>query len=145
MRLTHIRLLVKDFDACFRFYRDVMSFEVLWGEEGSGYADFHAGANVHLALFGRQAMAKAIGAADVPLEANCQDRAMLIFEVNDLEATVAQLKAKGAQFVTGIEDHPGWGIRTAHLRDPDGTLIELNSPLPKEEWSKELREASRRY
>lgn len=25
---------------------------------------------------------------------------------------------------------PDWGIRTAHLRDPDGNLIEINQPLP---------------
>ena len=43
MELTHIRLLVKDFDACFRFYRDVMGFRALWGDEGSGYANFEVG------------------------------------------------------------------------------------------------------
>ena len=34
MKLTHVRLLVNDFDACFRFYRDVMGFQVQWGDEG---------------------------------------------------------------------------------------------------------------
>lgn len=29
------------------------------------------------------------------------------------------------EFVRG----PDWGIRTAHLRDPDGHLIELDAPL----------------
>ncbi|MCL4490146.1 MAG: VOC family protein [Chloroflexi bacterium] len=43
MRLTHVRLLVADFDACFRFYRDAIGFQVLWGKEGGGYADFQAG------------------------------------------------------------------------------------------------------
>ncbi|MEW6580997.1 MAG: hypothetical protein AB1435_17640 [Chloroflexota bacterium] len=36
-------------------------------------------------------------------------------------------------------------IRTAHLRDPDGTLIEINCPLPQEEWAEGLREESRKY
>jgi hypothetical protein len=40
MKLTRIRLLADDSDACFRFHRGVMGFRALWGEEGSGYACF---------------------------------------------------------------------------------------------------------
>ncbi len=145
MKLTHVRLLVVNFEACFRFYRDVMGFEASWGDETSGYADFEVGEGTALALFGRQAMADVVGMGGTPLEAECQDRAMLIFGVDDLEAAVARLKAKGATFVRDIEDHPDWGIRTAHLRDPEGTLIEINSPLPQEEWAEGLREESRKY
>jgi catechol-2,3-dioxygenase len=36
--------------------------------------------------------------------------------------------------------HPEWGIRTAYLRDPDGNLIEINSQIPHEEWTEELKE-----
>jgi catechol 2,3-dioxygenase-like lactoylglutathione lyase family enzyme len=38
MRLTHIRLLVADYLACFRFYRDVMGLAVAWGDENGPYA-----------------------------------------------------------------------------------------------------------
>ena len=31
MKLTHVRLLVTDFPACFRFYRDVMGLTATWG------------------------------------------------------------------------------------------------------------------
>lgn len=139
MKLTHVRLLVVDLDACFRFYRDVMGFEVLWGREGGGYAVFEVEGGVFLALFPRQEMAEAVGAAEAAVEVECQDRAMLIFGVEDVGATVAGLRARGAEFVGGVEDHPDWGIRTAHLRDPAGTLIELNSPLAQEEWTEDLR------
>jgi catechol 2,3-dioxygenase-like lactoylglutathione lyase family enzyme len=30
-------------------------------------------------------------------------------------------------------DRPEWGIRTAHFRDPDGNLIEINQPLKETE------------
>ena len=40
MKLTHVRLLVNDFDVCFRFYRDVMGFHVQWGAEGGGLRGF---------------------------------------------------------------------------------------------------------
>ena len=145
MELTHIRLLVKDFDACFRFYRDVMGFRVLWGEEGSGYANFEVSAGARLALFGRREMAETVGMDELPEEAACQDRAMLIFGTEDLDGAVAGLRARGAEIVVDAADYPGWGIRAAYLRDPDGTLIELNSPLAREEWSAELLEESERY
>jgi catechol 2,3-dioxygenase-like lactoylglutathione lyase family enzyme len=62
-QFTHVRLLVADFPACFRFYRDVLGLEVGWGDENDGYADFKTGQTT-IALFGRQEMAEAIGAAD---------------------------------------------------------------------------------
>jgi hypothetical protein len=27
------------------------------------------------------------------------------------------------------QDRPEWGIRVAHVRDPDGTLVEVNEPI----------------
>ena len=145
MNLTHVRVLVTEFDACLRFYRDVLGLELAWGEEGGGYASSRAGDGSLLALFGRQTTATAIGHADAPVEAAGQDRAMLIFEVPDLEAAVARLKDKGAAFLPDIQDQPDWGIRTVFLRDPDGTLMELNCPLPKESWSDHLRQADNHY
>jgi catechol 2,3-dioxygenase-like lactoylglutathione lyase family enzyme len=146
MKLTHVRLLVTDFDACFRFYRDVMGFAVQWGAEGANYADFRAprgGAMV--ALFSRQAMAETLGEASPPCDRSCQDRFMLVFEAADLDSTVAALKARGAQFLLEVTERPDWGIRAAHLRDPEGNLIELNSPLPQEQWTDELSDEAQRY
>ena len=145
MKLTHVRLLVNDFNTCFRFYRDVMGFQVQWGAEGSGYADFRGRGEAMVALFSRQAMAKTLGTDDLPCDAPCQDRAMLIFEAADLDSTVAALKARGAHFVADVQERPDWGIRAAYLRDPEGTLIELNSPLPQEQWSDELADEAQRF
>ena len=145
MRMDYVRLLVTNFDACFRFYRDVMGFKVTWGEEGNTYGSFSVGEGTALALFRRQAMAKIIGTTDLPVDAVSQDRIMLIFGVENLDATVKKLREQGAQFVTEPEDQPNWGIRTAHLRDPDGNLIEINSPMPTTEWSEELRKEASKF
>jgi lactoylglutathione lyase len=146
VQLTHIRLLVSDYDACFRFYRDVMGFEVLWGAEGEGYADFKAGdGRTALALFERQAMAETLGTLHLPAGAGGQDRLSLIFGVENLDATAQQLQQKGVEFVVGPTDHPDWGIKTAHFRDPDGNLIEINSPIPHSEWTEELKQEGERY
>jgi len=125
LKFTHVRLLVRDFRACYRFYRDVMGFPVTWGTEDERYADFAAG-EVMLALFDRAAMAEAVGAASKPLHAEMQDAACLIFEVEDVDSAFAELVRRGAEPVAAPIDHPDWGIRTAHLRDPDGNLIEIN-------------------
>jgi len=128
LRLTHVRLLVKDFAACFRFYRDVLGFEVLWGEEEGRYADFRAGDAI-VALYKRGLMAEAVGEAEKPSEAEAQDRAALIFAVEDVDATYESLKMKGVTFVAEPMDRPDWGIRAAHFRDPDGNLLEINRDL----------------
>jgi len=145
MRLDYVRLLVTKFDDCFRFYRDVMGFKVTWGEEGGRYGSFSLGEGTGLALFQRQAMAETLGTINLPVKAESQDQMVLVFGVKDLSTTAKKLQERGARFITEPEDHPEWGIRTAHLRDPDGNLIEINSPMQTSEWSEELREEASRF
>ncbi len=124
MKFTHIRLLVKNYTTCFRFYRDVMAFEVVWGDETSGYADFRAGEGPLIAVNDREVMADIVGASTYNA-----DNAVLIFCVDDLERSVQTLKGRGANFVAEVQERPAWGVRTAHLRDPALNLLELNTPL----------------
>jgi predicted enzyme related to lactoylglutathione lyase/ADP-ribose pyrophosphatase YjhB (NUDIX family) len=128
-KLTHVRLLVvSDFGDCFRFYHDVMGFEAMFGDESGPYADFDAH-SIKLALFKRDLMAQAIGAPNLSPRQMLQDTAALVFEVVDVESAMNQLEKRGAVFLTEPTDRPDWGIRTVHLRDPDGNLIELNEEL----------------
>lgn len=122
----HTRLLIKDYQACFLFYRDTMGFEVTWDD--GDYASFQDG-DLRMAIFKRQMMAEAIGNIDKPNDANCQDKIALIFEVADVDEYHHQLQEKGVQFVKAPLDYPSWGIRAAYFRDPDGNLIEINSGL----------------
>ncbi len=66
---------------------------------------------------------------------------MLIVQVEDVDAAVRELHARGAEDISAPQDHPGWGIRSAYLRDPDGHLIVLYNDMPRGEWSAELLEA----
>ena len=125
-RLTFTRLLVDAYRECFRFYRDVMELEPTFGDEESGYADFRTG-DVTLALFDRKEMRQAILENEGGPRAS--DRVALIFGVEDVDESAAELEGRGARRVYGATDHPEWGIRTAHFRDPDGNLIEINTPL----------------
>ena len=143
--MISVRLLVSDFDACFRFYRDVMQFPVTWGAEGEGYADFFVGTETGLSLFDQREMSATVGTLSLPSKPDGQDSTVIIFQVDDVDATVEQLQQRGANILVGPTSHPEWGIRTADLRDPDGNLIEINSPIPQEEWTQELQEEGQKY
>jgi lactoylglutathione lyase len=127
-KLTFVRLLVDDYRACFRFYRDVMGFPVTFGDEEGAYADFDAGADLSLALFVRQYQTDHVGA---PAAAS-GDKVAIIFEVEDVDAAIEELRGRGAPVSAEPADRADWGSRVGYVRDPDGTLIELNQPLPQE-------------
>jgi lactoylglutathione lyase len=130
--LTHVRLLVRDFRSCYRFYRDVLGMNATFGTEDDGYADFAAGPvgaeadGVALALFDAAEMAAALGTPMVPVAG---DRTCLVLRVDDVDRAAAEVTARGAVLVAPPTDHAEWGIRTAHLRDPDGNLVELHHDL----------------
>ena len=147
MVLGHPRLLVLHFAECFRFYRDVMGFQVTWGNEHDSYAAFsdREGQETTLALFRREGMAEVVGTADLPVDAVCQDRVALIVEVEDVDGVFETLSERGIEFVVKPEDHADWGIRSAYLRDPDGNLIELAGALDRRKWSPGLEQAARQY
>jgi len=126
---TYERLLVDDFAAQFRFYRDVMGFKPTYGDENDGiYAEFDTGTPA-LALFRRDFMAAAVNKADKPADADCQDRHLLIFQVENVDDAASELKSRGVRFETEPQDQTAWGIRVAHFRDPDGNLLEINAAL----------------
>jgi predicted enzyme related to lactoylglutathione lyase len=121
---SYTRLLVKDWKACFLFYKDVIEFDIAVENEEDGYAEFKAG-DMRLSLFRRQEMAQLIHNSEKPAHAECQDTVALIFTVHDLEEEYQRLRHKGVQFTAAPMNNPYFGIKTAYLRDPDGTLIGL--------------------
>ena len=128
MRYDYTRLLVADFPACFRFYREVIGLALHLGRETDAYAEFETGFT-RIALFDRAEMSGAVGTSALPAQAEAQDAVCLVFGVDDLGAAQRRLEAAGVPIVVGATDRPDWEVRTLHVRDPDGRLIELNAPL----------------
>ena len=134
MDALHPRLLVADFAAAFRFYDAVLP-ELIGAERKSGgedgpYAHWDVDGQGVLVLFERAAMASVAGTAALPSSVpSAQDRAMFVCRVVDVDAGFALCLAHGASPVAEPVDRPEWGdkLRTAHLRDPEGNLIELQS------------------
>jgi catechol 2,3-dioxygenase-like lactoylglutathione lyase family enzyme len=125
------RLLVTNFKECFRFYQDVMGFNANYGTENDTYADFEIG-EVNISLFGKSEMSMTLGTISKPLRVDEQDSICLTFSVENVDEFCNQLRKKGVLLITEPADHPDWGIRTAHFRDPDGNLIEINQPLKRD-------------
>ena len=148
MPLTHTRLLVAHFPEMFRFYRDVMQLKPHWGDEADSYASFtqgEGGSRPVLAIFRRQSMSEVVGTDALPLDAHAQDKFVLIFEVDDVDAEVKRIKQQGVTVEAGPANFPDWGYRGAFIRDPDGNLIELSGGIAEEEWSDGLREANEKW
>ncbi|MDQ6598953.1 VOC family protein [Bacillus salipaludis] len=123
MELTHTRLLVDNYKDCFLFYRDVLGFQVSWGDENSRYADFKFNSGATLGLFERKLMAEAVG-VEYSAVIERVDRTALIFQVSSVEEKYQELKDR-VEFITKPTEQKGWGIKVAHFRDPDGSLIEI--------------------
>lgn len=121
---AYTRLLVTDMEACFFFYENIMEFEVNIDAREDGYAEFEAG-DLTLSLFRREEMAQIIQSTDKPKQAECQDKVALVFSVRNVDAEYEKLIKKGVKFVTVPTVNASYGLKTAYLRDPDGTLIGL--------------------
>jgi lactoylglutathione lyase len=126
MKLTHVRLLVDDVERAMRFYRDVLGLDVTLDAGGGIYYELDAG-DVILALFRRDLMHQMLEMGLAPPSQS--DPAALTFAVDDVDATARLLEERGATLVAGPKDYEVAFLRVAHLRDPDGNLLEINAPL----------------
>lgn len=123
MHLTQTRLIVSDFAAAFRYYRDVIGLEPRSAEETGPYAAFHPAHGSALALHDRTALAAAIGPA-----LRDTDHCMVCLRVDDLAGYLAEITERGATVIAGPVEQGG-RVRTAYLRDPAGNLTEIQQWL----------------
>ncbi|PYZ98943.1 hypothetical protein CR205_10340 [Alteribacter lacisalsi] len=144
MKLDNVRLLVTKFEECYSFYKDILGLTCTWGEPDSAYASFTVSEYDTIALFKREYMAVSLGKSHLPSQSVSQDTFALIIRVENLERVAADLKAKGAD-ITPVTEQTEWGIATAHVRDPEGNLIELMTSLPREKWHDSLAEEDEKY
>ncbi|MEU2717188.1 VOC family protein [Streptomyces sp. NPDC007205] len=126
MELAHVRLLVTDFAACYRFYADVLGLNPQSGATEGPYEKFspHAG-SAGIALQDRSMMAEVLGELG---ETATGHRSLVVLRVDDLDTYVAEITARGAVLLHGpapMTDR----MRVAHLKDPEGNLVELQEWL----------------
>ncbi|MFB6991584.1 VOC family protein [Streptomyces sp. NPDC056178] len=130
MELTQIRLMVSDFPAVYRFYRDVLGLKPQFEAESGPYAKLSPDTgHAAIALQDREQMAGVLGRLRREPEGF---RALVVLRVDDLDAAHAKLTSRGAEF-TRDPGPMGERIRVAYLEDPEGNLIELQEWLTSRE------------
>lgn len=124
----HIRLLVHKFRECFFFYRDILGLPVRYGTDDADYAEFKTD-TIHIALYKQNLMKQVVPRTGQSAISNSEDQIVIILRVDDVDQTYELLRIKGVIFDTEPQDREEWDCRTAHFRDPDGNLLELNGDL----------------
>lgn len=129
MKFSNVRLLVKDYEKCFKFYNEKLGLEAAFNIE-SCYGSFKVAEGIEgFAIFTSDLMASAIGNLDKIQPTDCREKMMVSFEVESVDEAFKTLSAKNVEFINQPTDMPDWGMRVVHLRDPEENLIELFSPL----------------
>jgi lactoylglutathione lyase len=123
VRFGYTILYVRDVPASVEFYERAFGLERRLLHESGQYAEFETGSTA-LAL-----AAQELAAESVRELAHKEPGGFEICLVDeDVEGTFSQAIEAGAEPVSEPEERP-WGQRTAYVRDPDGTLIEIASPM----------------
>jgi len=130
MKFSNVRLLVKDYKKCFKFYTEELGLEPTWGDVEGCYASFKVAEGIEgFAIFVSDFMAPAVGNADKTQPSGYREKSLVSFEVENVDESYKAFSAKGIEFINQPTDMPDWGMRVVHLRDPEENLIELFTPL----------------
>ena len=141
LSIVHSALSVSDLDRSISFYRDVLGLTLELGPteitEGRELADGVGVPNARLRqaiLAAEQGKVELIEyvhpprPSDKPPPQNVLGAIHIAFKVNNAEAKMEELKAKGVEFHTPlniIEDGPLKGWKWVYFKDPDGITLEL--------------------
>lgn len=136
MKLDNFRLLVNDFAASFHFWHDIIGLTLIYKDDaGEVYAYFQAG-DVRIELLKADYFASSVGSAH-PAAMQGGYRGVIVFKVDDVDATYADLAERGAPTLAPPQDRPQWHCRAAHLLAPDGYVIEIFKSLIPPPWETE--------
>lgn len=126
MKLDGIGLFVKDMATMVRFYRDVLGFEIVEGEDA---------VNVYLIkdgtlfmLYGRDNFEKMTSRKYEYLNGlnGHFEIALYVDTFDEVDKRYEEVVSKGATPVLEPTTEP-WGQRTCYVADPEGNLIEIGS------------------
>jgi len=108
-----------------KFYQAAFGFDIGFLHEGGDYGELITG-TTKLA-FSSHALMTTIG-KEVATEAPTKPSYELAFETEDVSSALARATTAGAVLVKPITQMP-WGQTLAYVRAPEGTLIEICSPV----------------
>jgi catechol 2,3-dioxygenase-like lactoylglutathione lyase family enzyme len=138
LKMNHAAIIVSDLERSIAFYRDVLGMEVLFSgiDDGSVVKALnYPGAELNYANLrlndGEIELLELPALSGDPCQCppNSPGKMHVCFEVDDIEATVHELKEKGVSVWTPIvvitEDPIFKGSKFVYFSDPDGAQLEL--------------------
>ncbi|WDV51594.1 VOC family protein [Streptomyces coeruleorubidus] len=126
MELAQVRLLVTDFAACYHFYGEVLGLKPQSGAVDGPYEKFSpAVGSAGIALQDRSMMAEMLD--ELGDTANGH-RSLVVLRVDALDAYCEEITLRGATILHGPALLTN-RLRVAHLKDPEGNLVELQEWL----------------
>ena len=118
--ISAVTLFVEDLEVAKRFYRDVFGLPIHYEDEASAVFNF-GNTLINLLIAGEARSLIEPAAVAGP---GSGARYQFTITVDDVDATCAELTARGAELLNGPMDRP-WGIRTASFQDPAGHIWEI--------------------
>jgi predicted enzyme related to lactoylglutathione lyase len=118
--ISAITVFAEDLEATKQFYVDVFGLPIHHEDDASAVFDF--GNTLINLLKVDEAHGLIVPAAVASPGAGA--RAQFTITVDDVDATCADLVARGVKLINGPMDRP-WGIRTACFADPAGQIWEV--------------------
>jgi catechol 2,3-dioxygenase-like lactoylglutathione lyase family enzyme len=118
--ISAITLFAEDVAATKQFYQDVFGLPIHYEDDVSAVFKFE---NTLINLL-QVSEAPALIEPAAVASPDAGSRMQFTISVDDVDATCADLKARGVELLNGPMDRP-WGIRTATFRDPAGHIWEI--------------------
>ncbi|MGC4107641.1 MAG: VOC family protein [Thermomicrobiales bacterium] len=118
--LGAITIFVRDLDRARTFYAEIFGLRQIFADDVSTVFDL---GNTMINLLQEGEAPGLIGPAKVAAVEDGARMQLTIF-VDDADAVIAMLRERGATLLNGPIDRP-WGVRTACIVDPDGTVWEI--------------------
>ncbi|WP_031522253.1 VOC family protein [Streptomyces sp. NRRL F-5123] len=113
-------IITTGLDVLLGFYTKLLGAEEIFREPAQGPA-FYVGLRVGDSELGL------VARPDAPTGA--APRVVLSIAVDDVEETLGRVAALGGSVGGGPNDMP-WGLRVAHVKDPEGNAVNLTQPIP---------------
>jgi catechol 2,3-dioxygenase-like lactoylglutathione lyase family enzyme len=118
-------LFVADLARSRDFYGSVLGMALEHEDDNSSVYETENGILLLLVV---EAAVDLLGKEHVALGGRGGATSVNVAAVDDVDVTYASLRAKGVEFLRPPEDR-WWGMRTAHLVDPDGHVWEIHHRL----------------
>lgn len=122
--ITHLRLLVENYDAMFTFYHETLEFPINWGNRSGNYAEFDA-RGVLVAIYKKELMPKAIQ----PKLGKHNQAIVVNLKVDDVKTAATFLLQKKVKLLTEPTKYPEAGIEAFYIQDPEGNILEIYRDL----------------